>query len=229
MYEELDYQETEIGGLMLRRRRMEQFGDFDIYEVKLGDDFLMTNLFHESETQLSIKSLAKTQGSELDVVVGGLGLGHTAVDALKDDRIKKLTVIEFLEPVISWHKRHIVPMGKTLTDDPRCELKHADFFKWASSPPERKLDAILLDIDHTPTNVLNQTNTRFYTAKGLNELMLHLKPGGVFGLWADGKPETDFLKHLQTVFSWAESHLIEFPNPITNGTSVGTVYVAKAH
>ena len=38
MYEELDYQETEIGGLMLRRRRMEQFGDFDIYEVKLGDE-----------------------------------------------------------------------------------------------------------------------------------------------------------------------------------------------
>ena len=228
MYEELDYQETELGGLMLRRRRMEQFGDFDIYEVKLGDDFLMTNLFHESETQLSIKSLEKVTGDKLDVVVGGLGLGHTAVDALKDERIEKLTVIEFLEPVIGWHKSHLVPMGKALTDDSRCELKHADFFKWASEAPDRKLDAILLDIDHTPTNVLHQTNTRFYTAQGLNELKLHLKAGGIFGLWADGKPDDDFLSHLQSVFPWAESHLIEFPNPITSGTSVGTVYVAKA-
>lgn len=228
MYEELDYQETEIGGLMLRRRRMHQFGDFDIYEVKLGEDFLMTNLFHESESQLSIKGLEKLNGDQLDIVVGGLGLGHTAVTALEDPRISKLTVIEFLKPVIGWHQDHLVPMGKVLTSDKRCQLRHADFFAWAAGKPEKQLDAILLDIDHTPTNVLNQTNTRFYTTEGLTELSQHLKPNGVFGLWADGKPEPSFVDHLKSVFTWAESHLIEFPNPITGGTSVGTVYLAKA-
>ena len=53
MYEELDFRPTSIGDLMLRRRRMPQFGDRDIYEVKLGEDFLMTSLFHEAEAQLA--------------------------------------------------------------------------------------------------------------------------------------------------------------------------------
>jgi len=42
-----------IGDLMLRRRRLIQLGGLDIYEVKLGEDFLMTSLFHEAESQLS--------------------------------------------------------------------------------------------------------------------------------------------------------------------------------
>jgi hypothetical protein len=33
VYEQLDFQPTPIGDLMLRRRRMPQFGDTDIYEV----------------------------------------------------------------------------------------------------------------------------------------------------------------------------------------------------
>ena len=52
-FEELDFRQTPLGDLLLRRRRMPQFGDLDIYEVKLGDDFLMSSLFHEAERQLS--------------------------------------------------------------------------------------------------------------------------------------------------------------------------------
>ena len=234
-FEELDYRQTPIGDLMLRRRRMPQFGDVDIYEVKLGEDFLMTSLFHEAESQLSILGLAATKGENLDVVVGGLGLGHTAVDALVDPRVSSLVVIEFLEGVLSWHQNEIVPMGKTLMDDPRCKLVHADFFERARDvdssfdPADRakKHDAILLDIDHTPTNVLHQTNTHFYTEEGLTELAQHLKPGGIFAMWADGAPEEYFTEHLRKVFASAEQHTIEFDNPITRGTSVGAVYVAR--
>ncbi len=39
-YEELDFTSTTIGDLLLRRRRMIQFGDLDIYEVKLGEEYL---------------------------------------------------------------------------------------------------------------------------------------------------------------------------------------------
>ncbi|SVE42900.1 uncharacterized protein METZ01_LOCUS495754, partial [marine metagenome] len=34
-FEELDFRQTPLGDLLLRRRRMPQFGDLDIYEVKL--------------------------------------------------------------------------------------------------------------------------------------------------------------------------------------------------
>ena len=76
-------------------------------------------------------------------------------------------------------------------------------------------------------NLLKQTNTRFYTEEGLNELAEHLIPGGVFALWADGEPDASFTDRLKQVFGWAEGHTIEFENPITESTSKGTVYLAK--
>lgn len=234
-YEELDYQPTELGDLMLRRRRLPQLGDLDIFEVKLGEYFLMSSLYHEAEWQLSKLGLAATLGDDLDVVVGGLGLGYTAVSALENVRVKSLVVVDYLKPVIEWHQKGLVPMGETLNLDERCRLVHGDFFAMArdvskSFDPldeDKKHDAILLDIDHTPTNVLHQTNTRFYTEEGLREMATRLKPNGVFALWADGEPESDFTEHLGRVFVSAEAFKVDFENPVTKGMSCGTVYVAK--
>ena len=194
----------------------------------------MTSLFHEAESQLARRGLAALDREPLDVVVGGLGLGYTAVEALKDRRVVSLVVIDFLEAVIEWHQSGLVPLGQTLMDDARCRLVQADFFalsrdvsnSFDPDHPTKLHDAILLDIDHTPTHVLNQTNTHFYTEKGLGELAQHLKPGGVFAMWADGMPEDDFTRRLHRVFTHAESHTITFENPITGGSSTGAVYVA---
>lgn len=234
-YEELDYQPTVLGDLMLRRRRLPQLGDIDIFEVKLGEFFLMSSLYHEAEWQLSKLGLAATEGDDLDVVVGGLGLGYTAASALEDSRVKSLVVVDYLKPVIEWHQKGLVPMGETLNLDERCRLVHEDFFGLSRDIgksfdplyPDKQHDAILLDIDHTPTNVLHQTNTRFYTEEGLREMATRLKPRGIFALWADGEPETDFTEHLGTVFLEAEAHKIVFANPVTKGESCGTVYVAR--
>lgn len=75
---------TPIGDLMLRRRRMQQFGDCDIYEVKLGEDFLMSSLFHEAEAQTDRPGPAAIDREPHDVLVGGLDLGYSAFEALKD-------------------------------------------------------------------------------------------------------------------------------------------------
>jgi spermidine synthase len=227
LYEQLDFQPTPIGDLMLRRRRMPQFGDTDIYEVKLGEHFLMTSLFHEAESQLAILGLKEIDRDPLSVMVGGLGLGYTAVEALKDSRISSLVIVDYLAAVIGWHESELVPLGKTLNDDPRCELMNADFFELIRKEPLQKMDIILLDIDHTPTHVLHQSNTHFYTEAGLTELTKHLKPKGVFAMWADGAPEDFFTERLRCVFPKAESHTIEFDNPITGGTSIGAVYTAR--
>ena len=235
IFEELDFQITPIGELALRRRRIPKLGELDVYEVKLGEEFLMSSLFHEAERQLSKLGLGALEKDDLDVVVGGLGLGYTAAAALEDPRVSSLVVIEYLAPVIEWHQNGLVPLGGTLTSDQRCRLVNADFFALSQDveksfdpeQPGKKHDAILLDIDHTPTNVLHQTNTRFYTEEGLGELARHLKPGGVFAIWADGEPESSFGDRLEKVFGWSEGHTIEFDNPITEDTSKGAVYVAK--
>ena len=52
-FEELDYRETTLGELILRRRRILSLGGMEVYEVKLGDAFLMSSLFHEVEVALA--------------------------------------------------------------------------------------------------------------------------------------------------------------------------------
>ena len=230
-FEELDYQKTPLGELILRRRRMPVTGDLDIFEVKLGEAFLMSSLFHVVEEALSDLGLAALAPGEWDVVVGGLGLGYTSVTALAHSSVRSLAVVDTLAPVISWHQRGLVPLGPKLTGDARCRFVHADFFALAASPAGfdagRKFHAVLLDIDHSPRNVLHPRNASFYTPAGLGALANHLHPGGVFALWSDDTPDDDFLATLRSVFATATAHIVTFPNPLLDRDSASTVYVAR--
>jgi spermidine synthase len=233
-FEELDCQKTTLGEISLRRRAEPKLGGEILYEVKLGDEFLMSSLFTNGEIQLARLGLAALQGTGLDIVVGGLGLGYTAVAALEDPAVRALTVVEVMAPIIDWHRRGLVPLGKKLVSDPRCTLVHADFFEVASSSgggfdraaPTRLVHAVLLDIDHSPSHWLNRGNSAFYTASGLRNLAHKLHPGGIFGLWSNDPPDAEFIRLLDTVFQSSESHIVTFPNPYSGGESSNTIYLA---
>src|SRR4051794_37947503 len=110
-----------MGDLMLRRRTEPSVGQ-EIYEVKLGDEYLMSSLFTVAEEELANLGLAAVEGDALTVLVGGLGLGYTAVAALRDERVRTLTVIDRLGTVINWHKRKLLPVSAELVDDARTTL-----------------------------------------------------------------------------------------------------------
>ncbi|MEO7422483.1 MAG: spermidine synthase [Ornithinibacter sp.] len=235
-FEELDWQDTDMGEISLRRR-LEPTLRVDVFEVKLGEEFLMSSLFPVAEIELARLGLGACAGDEpasFDVVVGGLGLGYTAVAALADQRVRSLAVIEALAPVISWHERELLPDAVGLTGDARTALVHGDFFALAAGAlgfgegVPTLLHAILLDIDHTPTHVLHPSHTAFYSAEGLSALRGHLHPGGVFALWSDDPPDEEFLALLRDGFTSAQAHLVPFANPLTGGTSSNSVYVAVA-
>jgi len=233
-FEELDFQETPLGELSLRRRSEPRLGGEILYEVKLGDEFLMSSLFTNGEIQLARLGLAALEGIGLDIVVGGLGLGYTAVAALENPSVRSLVVVEVMEPVIDWHRLGLVPLGKKLVSDPRCTLVHADFFELASSSggfdradPARLAHAVLLDIDHSPSQWLNPGNGAFYTAEGLRNLADKLHPGGIFGLWSNDPPDAEFMRLLDTVFQSSESHIVTFPNRYSGAESSNTIYLAR--
>ena len=135
--------------------------------------------------------------------------------------------------MIDWHQRKWVPNGALLTEDPRCAYLNADFFALArgqgfdTENPGHQWDAILLDIDHTPTHLLNSTHADFYSEEGLCRLKALLKPGGVFALWSNDKPEEEFLALLRTVFGFAEGHVSTFENPMLQETSYNGIYLAR--
>ncbi len=235
LFEELDFRSTPLGDLILRRRRMVMLDDLIVYEVLLGNGYLMSSLFHEVEEALAELGLAAVEGARLDVVVGGLGLGYTAVAALKDTRVAELRVVDTMAAVIEWHEKEMVPLGKILNDDPRCHYVLGDFFALAAAPesgfdagsPGRKFHAVLLDIDHSPQNLLHERNAVFYSADGLRLLAAQLHPGGVFALWSDDPPDENFLHQLELVFESSRAQVVKFYNPLLERESASTVYVAK--
>jgi spermidine synthase len=232
-FEELDWSETRMGVISLRRR-VEPSLQVDVYEVKLGDEFLMSSLFTVAEVELARLGLAQVVDADLDIVVGGLGLGYTAQTALADPRVRSLIVVEALSEVIGWHQRALLPDTAELASDRRVRLQRGDFFAMADSDdgfdpeaPGRRFHAVLLDIDHTPRHVLHPSHAAFYTPAGLRKLVRHLHPGGVFALWSDDPPDPAFEAVLAEVFDRSEASIVRFPNPLTGGSSTNTVYVAR--
>ena len=230
-FEQIDHQRTPMGDISLRRR-LEPTLQVDVYEVKLDDEFLMSSLFTASEEAVARLGLAARPGDDLDVVVGGLGLGYTAKTALDDERVARLQVIEALPQVIEWHRDHLVPLGEALTSDERCAFVHGDFFAMVADGIEHdddgphRFDAILVDIDHTPRNVLDASHAGFYRPEGLARVRAQLLPGGVFALWSDDPPDDPFVALLDDAFADATANVVEFPNFYTGGTAACTVYVA---
>ena len=230
-FEELDWSSTPLGEISLRRR-LEPTLQVEVYEAKLGDEFLMSSLFTVSETALAEIPLGRVSGAGLDVVVGGLGLGYTAHAVLNDERVGSLQVIESLGEVIGWHERGLLPLSAGLTSDPRCHLIKGDFFSMVAtgSPfgpgPAGRHDAILVDIDHTPRHVLHPSHAPFYEPEGQRRLARRLNPGGVFALWSDDPPDEDYLAVVEGVFASCGAHVVTFPNPLTAGEASSTVYVA---
>lgn len=233
LFEELDYCPTPIGALSLRRRRDLRLG-VDVWEIMLGQDFLMTSHFTASEVALGRLGVAASRGEALDVVVGGLGLGYTAQAVLADTRVADLRVVEYLAPVIEWHETGILPMGTELADDARCHLVEGDFFDMSAgggfdaTRPERRFDAILADIDHAPDHLLDDRSDSFYHVEGLRALKRHLKPGGIFGLWSDKVTDARFLDRLNAAFAEAWDEPVTFDNPLTGKPFTQTVYLARA-
>ena len=222
-------------GLLSLRRRKELTLGIDIYEIKLDEEFLMSSLFTKAEIALANLGLATLSESEVDVVVGGLGLGYTSRAVLEHPQVRELLTVETLQEVIEWHNQGLIPLGEQLTSDPRCRFVHGDFFAMAGSlyggfDPEnrgRRFHAVLLDVDHSPRDVLHPSHAPFYEADGLRQLTSHLLPGGVFALWSNDPPDERFLNALSQVFANCETHVITFYNPTQRREESNTIYIAR--
>lgn len=231
LFEELEYAITPIGAISLRRR-FEHALDVDVFEIKLGEEFLMSSLFTASEIALANLALAELSGDKLEIVVGGLGLGYTADTVLENSDVSSLLVIEMLQEVIDWHQRGLVPLGNKLATNPRCHISHSDFFELSGKDtgfdetiPGRKFDAILLDIDHSPESFLDDRSSNFYSSDSLRKLSNHLKPGGVFGLWSDDQPDSRITDVLHGAFVNARAEPVIFHNPLLHREFTQTVYL----
>ena len=123
----LEYCDTPIGKLCLRRRELLSKPGTIITEVTLDNEFLMSSYHTASERALASLAIEWHGGSGLHVLIGGLGLGYTAHAALEFTSVEEVEVLELLPQVISWLSRDLVPLGGVLKDDPRLRISLLHF------------------------------------------------------------------------------------------------------
>jgi spermidine synthase len=229
--EELDYRDTPLGELVLRRRRSPSVPDAWVYEVKLDDALLMSSAVNASERALAGLAL-DGRPKPCDVLIGGLGLGYTAAAALEYPSIRRVVVVELLDAVIDWHRNRLVPMADRLLDDPRCSFVQADFFEHIRMNDDAarasSYDVVLLDVDHSPESWLHASHRDFYGVQGMKSVAGRLRPDGVFGLWSASRPGDPFLEVMRSVFPVVKVHEVTFFNPHLDETMSNWVVITRA-
>ncbi len=226
LFEILAYEPTELGMLCLRRRELLCEPGTIITEVTLNHEFLMSSYLTASERALSEVALSMHAGSELRVLVGGLGLGYTARAALESDRVVHSEVVEFLPQVIDWLKQGMVPLSEELNAESRLVVTQGDVYQRLLNPPTECHDLILIDVDHSPDENLGTANGQFYTAAGLRRAKLHLAKGGILGVWSYAE-SSPFVDALHEVFGEVRVEPVTVFNNLVNVEQTDWLFFAR--
>lgn len=222
----LAYEETVLGLLCLRRRRLLSRPGVVVTEVTLNHEFLMSSYLTTSERALARCAIELHGGSDLSVLVGGLGLGYTAHEALLSAKVARLEVVEYLPQVIGWMRQNLVPLAEELAADSRMTVIEGDVYAMLAQPPERAYDLILIDVDHSPVEHLGTANARFYTAPGLGLARRHLAPGGVLGVWSYAQ-HSPFVEALRSTFGEVREEPITVRNDLVDEDQTDWLFFAR--
>ncbi|WP_116247656.1 spermidine synthase [Nocardiopsis sp. FIRDI 009] len=160
------------------------------YEIYSNGLFLMDTRDGTSEREMVRAALsALPHGRSLArVLIGGLGVGFSAREALDHPRVARVDVVELEPRVIAWHDGELGEAAGYVHRDPRCRVHNADIVAWlddarAAADPVR-YDVICLDTDNGPDWTVVEGNGRLYEDAGLDTLTGLLAPGGLLSFWS---------------------------------------------
>ena len=175
-----------------------------VYEIIFNGVFLMASYNEISEKELATLAIEplSSERQDLQVLVGGLGIGYTLRAALNCDRIQTVDVVEIEEYIIRWAKSFFSELNGYACSDSRVHLIKMDLGDYILKT-EKTYDAIILDVDNGPTWLALGSNQRLYQRPALLKIKDLLSEGGVFIIWSAQKC-TVFQKRLEEVFGRTE-------------------------
>ena len=222
----LAYEESPLGLLCLRRRELLSQPGTIVTEVTLNHEFLMSSLYTDSERALAQTALQMHLGNDLQVLVGGLGLGYTAREALRSDRVSQLEVVEFLPQVIDWLERGLVPLSSELRDEKRLVVTEGDVYRRLADPPADRFDLILIDVDHSPEERLGEESVSFYTTTGLLAARQHLRENGILAVWSYAE-SSPFADALGEIFPEVRVERVSYDNRLIDERQTDWLFFAR--
>lgn len=201
--ETIERRATPRGELVLRRD--EQTGR---YEIISNGVFLMDTSDGRSERLLVSAALAAA-AEPRRLLIGGLGVGFSLAQAVADDRLAAITVLEREPAVVAWQREYLTRFSDNAVTDPRVEVVVDDLVRWLrTDAPPAGYDAICLDIDNGPHWTVVPGNAELYDTAGLLAVRAALAPGGALAVWSAAAVPA-FERRLADVFGPVTTHPVE--------------------
>jgi spermidine synthase len=180
----------------------------DHYEVISNGVFLMDTRNGESE-RLLVRLALRDAPRGAHILIGGLGVGFSLAEALRSDRLKRVTVVEIEPKIIEWGRTYLASFSDDALSDPRVEIVNEDLTTRLKDNKEL-FDAICLDIDNGPMWTVADANGAMYSDEGLALLRERLKPGGTLTVWSAAEAPA-FAETLRDVFERVEVVCVPVP------------------
>jgi spermidine synthase len=167
--------ETPRGELVLR-------SDGEDVEVISNGTFLMDSRDGRSE-RLLVSAALEPYDRPVRMLLAGLGVGTSLVEALSDDRVEELVVVELEPAVVGWHRTHLRGRTGAALDDPRVTVVVDDVARLLAAS-EQRYDVICLDVDNGPDWTVTEENAALYGDRGTALLSSRLHRDGTLAVWS---------------------------------------------
>lgn len=171
------------GELALRRRGRH-------LEVVCNGAFLISTENETSSRALVEVAAPSLPRRELDVLIGGLGVGHALDEALSLPGLRSVTMVELEPLVVAWFRLHGGECAARVLRDPRVRVVVADVAETLRRA-RRRYDFVALDTDNGPGWLVREENARLWDDEGVADVAAALREGGVAAFWSS-EPDRTF-------------------------------------
>jgi spermidine synthase len=167
------------------------------FSIRMEGREIMNSAAHGSEDALADLACARiADRAGPRILVGGLGLGFTTAAVLRRIGPRgRVVVAELVPAVVRWIRGPLAHLAGDPLQDPRVTVREEDVVKILQSE-HRAYDAILLDVDNGPADLISKGNNRLYDRAGLEAIRTALRPDGVLAVWSAG-PDQAFAQRLR--------------------------------
>lgn len=178
------------------------------YELIINGIFIMAS-YNNLSSELLIRESMKllTKRANVDILIGGLGMGFTVKEACSYRNVKSIDVVEVGATIVEWNKSYLTPCNRGCLKDGRVQIFIDDFYNYVQQT-QKKYDIISMDIDNGPMMLVRSSNYKVYQDTFFAKIKELLKPCGVFTLWSCNQDKR-MLKQLQHTFSTCREEVIK--------------------
>lgn len=163
---------------------LQRNGDFAIRISDVQGDLMNSRMYHSEEVLAELGCTRLGTSENARVLVGGLGMGFTLAAVLRIvPASAEVIVAELVPEVVEWNRGPLGLCAGRPLNDGRTRIHQGDVVALLKHP-DKKFDAILLDVDNGPEAMMASANGWLYTRGGLKTIYEKLRPAGIVAIWS---------------------------------------------